>query len=97
MSTKIYVGNLSPRTTQEEIRNLFTQYGEVESVDLITDRYSGESRGFGFVMMNNNGAKEAMLALDKKEVHGQNIKVNEARPRENSGREQHSGWGNRRA
>ncbi len=48
MSTKIYVGNLSPHTTQEEIRNLFKQYGEVDSVDLITDRYSGESRGFGF-------------------------------------------------
>ncbi|MGH8659737.1 MAG: RNA recognition motif domain-containing protein [Gammaproteobacteria bacterium] len=95
MSTKIYVGNLSPRTTQEEIRNLFTQYGEVDSVDLIMDRYCRESRGFGLVTMNNNGAKEAMLALDKKEVHGQNIKVNEARPREASGRRQ-SGWGNRR-
>lgn len=97
MSTKIYVGNLSPRTTQKEIRNLFKPYGEVDSVDLIMDRYSGESRGFGFVVMNNNGAKEAMVALDKKEVDGQNIKVNEARPRETSGRQQHGDWGNRRA
>lgn len=96
MSTRIYVGNLSPRTTQEEIRNLFKQYGEVDSVDLITDRYCGGFRGFGFVTMNNNGAREAIAALDKKEVDGQNIKVNEARPRETSGPQQHGGWGNRR-
>jgi cold-inducible RNA-binding protein len=82
MSTKIYVGDLSPRTTQEKIRGLFMRYGEVDSVDLITDRYSGASRGFGFVVMNTNEAKQAMVALNNKEVDGQYIKVNEARPRE---------------
>jgi RNA recognition motif-containing protein len=51
MSNNIYVGNLSPGTTQEEIRQLFEQYGKVDSVDLITDRYTGAPRGFGFVKM----------------------------------------------
>ena len=74
--TNIYIGNLSPRTTQEEIRKLFKPYGEVESVDLIADRYSGKSRGFGFVKMNYPGAREAIAALNRKEVDGRNIKVN---------------------
>jgi cold-inducible RNA-binding protein len=82
MSTNIYVGNLSPRTTQEEVRNLFTPYGEVDSVNLITDRYSGDSRGFGFVMMTATAARQAIAGLDRKSVDGQNIKVNEARPRQ---------------
>ncbi|MGH8611705.1 MAG: RNA recognition motif domain-containing protein [Burkholderiales bacterium] len=74
MSTKIYVGNLSPRTTQKEIRSLFMQYGEVDLVEVITDRYSGASRGFSFVVMNNNEAKQAMLALDKKKVDANILK-----------------------
>lgn len=82
MSTNIYVGNLSPRTTQNEVRNLFTPYGEVDSVNLITDRYSGDSRGFGFVIMTDTGARQAIAGLDRKSVDGQNIKVNEARPRQ---------------
>lgn len=96
MAKNIYVGNLSPRTTQEEIRTLFEQYGEVMSVELITDRYSGESRGFAFVKMGDQGAREAIAALDKKEVDGRAIKVNEAKPRETSGRQPRGGGGGRR-
>jgi len=77
----IYVGNLSRRTTEEETRKLFEPYGEVDSVDLITDRYSGEFHGFGFVGMGDKGAREAIVALNMKEVGGRNIKVNEAKPR----------------
>ena len=77
----IYVGNLSRSTTEEETRKLFEPYGEVDSVDLITDRYSGEFRGFGVVGMGDKGAREAIVALNMKEVGGRNIKVNEAKPR----------------
>ena len=96
MAKNIYVGNLSPRTTQEEIRKLFEQYGAVESVELITDRYTGASRGFGFVKMSDQGAREAIAALNGKEVDGKNIKVNEAKPRETRGREPRGGKGGRR-
>jgi RNA recognition motif-containing protein len=71
----IYVGNLSPSTTQEAIRKLFKQYGEVNSVNIITALYSGESRGFGFVGMDDKGAREAIVALNTKEVDGHSIKV----------------------
>jgi RNA recognition motif-containing protein len=77
----IYVGNLSRSTTEEETRKLFEPYGEVDSVDLITDRFFGESRGFGFVGMGDKGAREAIVALNMKEVGGRNIKVSEAKPR----------------
>ncbi|MBA2592218.1 MAG: RNA-binding protein [Gammaproteobacteria bacterium] len=77
----IYVGNLSRSTTEEETRKLFEPYCEVDSVDLITDRYSGEFRGFGFVGMGDKGAREAIVALNMKEVGDRNITVNEAKPR----------------
>jgi RNA recognition motif-containing protein len=82
MSKNIYVGNLSLGTTQEEIRKLFEQHGEIDSVDLVTDRYSGESLGFAFVHMPDEGARGAIVGLNCKEVHGHNIKVNEAKPRQ---------------
>jgi RNA recognition motif-containing protein len=96
MSKNIYVGNLSPRTTQEEIRQLFEQYGQVDSVDLITDRYTGAPRGFGFVKMADEGARMAIAALDKQKVDGQTIRVNEAIPRKISERQPRAGWGVRR-
>ena len=81
---KLYVGNLAFSATEKEIRDLFGQYGAVSSVSLISDRETGQPRGFGFVEMED-GADEAIRALDGKEVGGRTIKVNEARPREDRG------------
>jgi RNA recognition motif-containing protein len=81
MTTKIYVGNLPFSATEDSVHDLFSQYGPVESIKLITDRDTGRPRGFGFVEMSN-GASEAITALDQTELGGRNLKVNEARPRE---------------
>ncbi|HTT08005.1 MAG TPA: RNA-binding protein [Gammaproteobacteria bacterium] len=90
----IYVGNLSPTTTEEEVRNLFTEFGAVESVNLLTDRYTGESRGFGFVKMYNKAALAAIEALSKRSIDGRTLKVSEAKPREpGGGFRQHSRGG----
>lgn len=78
----IYVGNLSWGSTEEALRALFEAHGEVESVKIITDRYTGRSRGFGFVEMpNEEEGRTAVSALDGKELDGRALKVNEARPR----------------
>jgi len=82
MSKKIYIGNLPFRATEDEIRQLFEQHGEVTSVTLITDRETGRPRGFGFVEMDDAGADAAVEALDGKDFGGRNLRVNEARPRE---------------
>ena len=82
--TKIYVGNLSFNSTEAELRELFSQHGSVSSVSLVTDRETGQARGFGFVEMEN-GAEAAISALDGKQVGGRTLKVNEARPREDRG------------
>ncbi len=79
---QIYVGNLPYRSSEEEVRELFAQYGEVNSVKLITDRETGRPRGFGFVEMEDSSAAAAIEALDGKEFEGRVLKVNEARPRE---------------
>ncbi|MCF8034223.1 MAG: RNA-binding protein [Desulfarculaceae bacterium] len=84
MSKNLYVGNLSFDTTDETLRALFEQHGEVDSVKVISDRMTGRSRGFGFVEMSSGG-DEAISALDGKEFEGRNIKVNEAKPREPRG------------
>ena len=80
MAKRIYVGNLPFSATDEEIRKLFSQYGEVSSVHLITDRDSGRPRGFGFVEMAD-GADEAIRALHQTQMGGRALNVNEARPR----------------
>ena len=80
--SKIYIGNLPFTVSEDEIRQLFSPYGNVTSVSLITDRDTGAPRGFGFVEMEE-GAKEAISALDKKEMSGRSIHVNEAKPKEN--------------
>jgi len=83
MSKRIYVGNLPFSTTDDELRSLFSQYGQVVSVNLVTDRETGRPRGFGFVEME--GADEAISALDRKEFGGRVLTVNEARPRNDNG------------
>ncbi len=79
---KLYVGNLSYDTNDNDLRDLFAPFGEPESAKVITDRDTGRSKGFGFVEFANNGqANAAMAALNGKEVNGRSLTVNEARPR----------------
>ncbi|HNS03756.1 MAG TPA: RNA-binding protein [Anaerolineae bacterium] len=80
--TRIYVGNLPFSASEDDVRSLFTEYGSVEDVSLVSDRETGRPRGFGFVEMDNQGANAAIQALDGMEYGGRNLRVNEARPRE---------------
>ena len=83
---KIYVGNLSFETTEAEVNELFASHGEVAEVTLITDRDTGRPRGFGFVQMGSDqSARDAIAALDGKELGGRQIKVNEAKARTDGG------------
>jgi RNA recognition motif-containing protein len=82
MAKSLYVGNLPFKATEDEVRGIFAQYGEVQSVKLISDRETGRPRGFGFVEMEDNGAMAAIEALDGKEFGGRALKVNEARERQ---------------
>ncbi|MCB1036018.1 MAG: RNA-binding protein [Acidobacteria bacterium] len=84
MSKKIYVGNLPFSASDEELRELFSEFGEVESVHLVTDRETGRPRGFGFVEMSS-GADEAIRALHQSDMGGRTLNVNEARPKEDRG------------
>lgn len=81
MTKKMYVGNLPFQSTEDDIQNLFSQFGEVESVNLITDRETGRSRGFAFVEMSVDRANAAMQNLNGTDYEGRSLKVNEARPR----------------
>ncbi len=81
MSKRIYVGNLPFSASDDEIRSLFGEHGEVEAVNLITDRDTGRPRGFGFVEMSS-GADEAIQALHQTDLGGRTLNVNEARPRQ---------------
>ena len=86
MAKKLYVGNLSYGTTDSDLRSLFEEFGSVESAQVIIDRDSGRSKGFGFVEMDNDQeAQAAINALNGKDVDGRAITVNEARPREDRG------------
>jgi cold-inducible RNA-binding protein len=79
---KLFVGNLSFSTTENDLEDLFSQYGTVAEVGLVTDRATGRSRGFAFVTMGNSDeAQAAISALDGKDFGGRNIAVNEARPK----------------
>ena len=78
---RLYVGNLPYSATEDEIKQLFAQYGEVVAVALPTDRETGRPRGFGFVEMESAAATSAMKALDGKDFNGRNLRVNEARER----------------
>ena len=81
-SMNLYVGNLPYSVTESDLADLFNPFGEVISAKVITDRYSGQSKGFGFVeMASRNEAEEAIAALNGSEVQRRQIKVNEAKPR----------------
>lgn len=85
MNQKLYVGNLSYSTTDQELQELFAQHGTVQSANVVTDRYTGRSRGFGFVEMGSGEeAKQAIEALNGTDFQGRNLVVNEARPKEKS-------------
>ena len=78
----IYVGNLPYSVDDEELKNAFSGFGEVDKASVITDKYSGRSKGFGFVEMSDqSAAEEAIKALDGSEMQGRNIRVNQARPK----------------
>ena len=82
MGKKIYVGNLSYQTTEGDLTSLFEQVGQVDSVNVITDRDTGRSKGFAFVEMSTEDADKAITQLNGTEVNGRTLTVNEARPRE---------------
>lgn len=79
----IYIGNLAYSVNQDELNNIFSEFGEVTKAYIIMDKYSGRSKGFGFVeMANDEEAKKAIEQLNEKEIQGRPIRVNEARPRQ---------------
>jgi RNA recognition motif-containing protein len=83
--TKLYVGNLPFSATEESVRALFAPHGNVDKVNIITDRDTGRPRGFGFVEMSNSDASRAMQALNGKEFEGRALRINEAQAREGGG------------
>jgi cold-inducible RNA-binding protein len=94
MSTKLFVGNLSFNATENQLQDLFGAHGNVIEVDVITDKFSGRPRGFGFVTMETKEAADAAIqALHGKEFDGRALTVNEARPREDRPRSGGGGGG----
>ena len=92
MPSKLYVGNLPYAVTNDDLQELFSQVGQVQSVAIITDKFSGQSKGFGFVeMASAEDASRAIQQFNDTELKGRNIKVNEAKPRESG----FGGGGNR--
>ncbi len=86
MPTKLYVGNLAYSVTNEDLEALFSQAGKVDTATVVMDKFSGQSRGFGFVeMADSNDAARAIQEFDQTELKGRAIRVNEARPREGGG------------
>ena len=97
MNTKLFIGNLSFNTTQDQLRELFAAHGNVIEVDLIMDKFSGRPRGFGFITMETKESAEAAIqALNGKSIDGRAMTVNEARPREERPPRSGGGRGERR-
>jgi RNA recognition motif-containing protein len=95
---KIFVGNLSRRVTPDALQQLFETFGQVASIEIIKDKFSGESKGFGFVEMSSKSeADAAMSGLNGRELDGKSLTVNEARPRNNDRRSGGGGGGSRRS
>lgn len=91
----IYVGNLSSETTEEELKGVFLEFGEVTSVNIIKDKFTGQPRGFGFVEMASADATKAAIAgMSGKEFKGRTLTVNEARPKSAGGKRNFAGGGN---
>jgi len=86
MTVSLYVGNLSYSTDHNSLETLFSQFGQVHSANVISDRETGRSRGFGFVEMDDDAAHQAISALDGQEYEGRKLKVNEAQKKENNRR-----------
>jgi RNA recognition motif-containing protein len=79
----IYVGNLAYSVTESDLKEAFSEFGEVSSVNLVKDKFSGQSKGFGFIEMpNNSEADAAIKGMNDRAIKGRNIKVNPAKPRE---------------
>jgi RNA recognition motif-containing protein len=95
MPSKIYVGNLAYSVSNDDLQELFSQAGQVQSATVITDKFSGQSKGFGFVEMTTpQEVAEAIRRFNDTELKGRNIKVNEAKPRESTfGNRDRSGGG----
>ncbi len=97
MPSKLYVGNLAYSVTNDDLQALFSQVGKVASAAVVSDKFSGQSRGFGFVEMESSGdAAKAISEFDGKDLKGRNLKVNEAKPREfggGGGRDNRGGGG----
>lgn len=93
----IYVGNLPFTSTEAEVRELFSAYGEVSSVRLVNDRDTGRPRGFGFVEMADGDAESAIKALDGRDFGGRRLRINEAQPRKGGGGPGGGGRGGHRA
>ena len=97
MAKKIYVGNLSFQTTETDLTDMFAEIGQVESVQIITDRDTGRSKGFGFVeMVDDAAAEKAIEQLNGKSVGGRNLTVNEAKPQQKRDFGSRGGGGGRR-
>lgn len=100
MPNRVYVGGLSYATTNKQLEGLFSQYGTVDSARIIIDKFTGRSKGFGFVEMNSSAAAQsAIRALNGTEFDGRNLTVNEARPQERRsgpGNDRRGGGGDRR-
>jgi cold-inducible RNA-binding protein len=80
---KMYVGNIPYNATEEDLRGLFSEYGEVESLKIIQDQFTGRSKGFGFIeMVNEEDAKKAIATLNGKDFNGKSLTVAEARPQQ---------------
>ena len=85
LAKKLYVGNLPFSATEQELRDMFEKHGSVDSVNVIMDRETGRSRGFGFVEMDDSGAESARQALDGTDMGGRALRVNEAHDRNRDG------------
>jgi RNA recognition motif-containing protein len=96
LSKKLYVGNLSFDATEEQVRSLFTEHGTVESIAMINDRDSGRFRGFCFVELEASAANSAIKALNGQSIDGRELRVNEAKPREEGSGGNNRGGNNRR-